>query len=99
DVKTVFKKPTMLSLAFVKIFVAPAVTLLLVYLLPVEGLIARSAVIYAAAPAASLLPMFVLKYMADPEVAPIASANTFVSTMIAVATMPMWVMIMDAVLK
>ena len=99
ELKTLFKKPSIFVLTLFKNIVGPAAVLGVLLLLPINDLIVRVAVVYAAAPVASLLSMFTLKSTGGDTVAAAeASANTFMSTMLAVATMPMWAIILDAVL-
>lgn len=99
ELKGLLGHPSMFALTLFKNFLAPALVLLVLMLLPVDELIIRVAIIYCAAPVASLLSMFTLRYTdGDTQAAAQASANTFTSTMLAVLTLPLWSLVLDLVL-
>ncbi len=75
--------------------IAPAVVLGVLSIWPLELPLYRTAVVYAALPTASLLTMFAVEYKAD---APKMAANIFLSTLLSIATLPLWVYLVEAII-
>lgn len=59
--------------------IMPAVTMGIVYFLPIDALVAKIAVIYAALPVASLLAAFTIQYDSDPEAQQESAGSVFLS--------------------
>ncbi len=98
DFKNMFRHPSVFLLTLIKNFIAPAVCLAALMFLPVDGLIIKIAVMYAAMPVATLLSTFVLRYSGSEENAANSAANTFLSTALSIVTLPLWAEIVNRVL-
>jgi hypothetical protein len=92
------RHPSYFVLTLVRLVVAPAIALGILMLTPLNDMIIRVAVLYCALPAAALLPTFTLRYSGSDRASRVASANVFLSTALCVVTLPLWSLILDAVL-
>ena len=75
----------------------PAVTLAIMYFLPVDALVAKIVVIYAALPVASLLAAYTIKYDPDPQARLEGAGSVFISLLFFALTIPLWARITEAV--
>ena len=97
--KDVLRYPCIIWVTTLRLLLLPAAVMGLFLLLGVAPDIIRAAVFYFAMPVASLLPTFCLRY--DPEETEGRLAGgcmVVVSTLFCIATIPLWAVIMDAVL-
>ena len=90
--------PSYFLLSLIRLVAAPAIVLGILLLTGLDDMIIRVSVIYCALPAAALLPTFTLRYSESDTAGRIASANVFLSTALCVVTLPVWSLILDAVL-
>ena len=68
----------------------PAMTLTLMYFLPVDPLVAKIVVIYASLPVASLLAAFTIQYEPNPEARLESAGSVFFSVLVCSVTIPLW---------
>jgi len=82
----------------VRNFIAPAVVIVVLYLLPVESYIAQAVAIYGCVPVPSLITAFAMGAGCSDEVCRDCSAGVLISTLLSILTLPMWVSVVFAVL-
>lgn len=99
DWKGVLRTPSVLWVSLLRLIALPAVIMGLFLLLGVEHEIIRTTIFYFAMPVASLLPTFCLRYNPE-EVAGRTAGGYMVvaSTLLCIATVPLWALIMERVL-
>lgn len=93
------RHPSFFLLTAIRLAIAPAIVLGLLMLTGLNDMIIRVAVLYCAMPTAALLPTFTLQYSGSDQAGRVASANVFLATALCVVTLPIWSLILDAVLK
>lgn len=98
EIGEMLRHPSFFLLTAIRLVVAPAVILALLLLTGLDDMVIRVSVIFCALPAAALLPTFSLRYSSSYEAGRVASANVFLSTALCVVTLPVWSLILDAVL-
>lgn len=98
NIGDMLRHPSYFLLSLIRLIIAPALALALLLLTGLDDMIIRVSVMYCAMPAAALLPTFTLRYGGSDEASRVASANVFLSTALCVATLPIWALILDAVL-
>lgn len=98
EIGGMLRRPSYFLLTLIRLVAAPAVVLGLLLLTGLDDMIIRVSVIFCALPAAALLPTFSLRYSNSDEAGRVASANVFLSTALCVVTLPVWSLILDAVL-
>ncbi len=87
-----------LRLPLLRNLVMPAITLGIMYFLPVDPLVAKTVVIYAALPVASLLAAFTIQYDPDPQACLESAGSVFLSIMFFTVTIPLWSYLCEALL-
>ncbi|NLH02278.1 MAG: AEC family transporter [Clostridiales bacterium] len=70
--------------------ILPAITIFIMYFLPVDPLVAKIVVIYSALPVASLLAAFTIQYDPDPEARLESAGSVFFSILACAVTIPLW---------
>lgn len=92
--KTVFLKPSLYAVSFLRLILIPILAMLLIwavgFICPVNPLIARSVLIPASCPAAAASALFAAKYGAD---ATYASELVAVTTLFSIVTLPLMMVI------
>jgi len=83
-------KPKYLLMPFLRNMLMPAITIAIMYFLPVDPLVAKIVVIYAALPVASLLAAFTIQYDPSPEARLESSGSVFFSVLACSVTIPLW---------
>ena len=83
-------KPKYLLMPLLRNMLMPAITLAVMYFLPVDPLVAKIVVIYAALPVASLLSAFTIQYSPEPEAILESSGSVFFSILVCSITIPLW---------
>ena len=73
----------------------PAITIAIMYFLPVDPLVAKIVVIYAALPVASLLSAFTIQYSPQPEAILESSGSVFFSILVCSITIPLWAQLVE----
>jgi len=94
DVKNVLKSPRIFICVLMRLIVAPTVVLLVLKLIGIEHDLLCVAVSFAGLPCASLLPSFAMQHANDDISAPMGSVAVFVSTILGIATLPIWATIL-----
>lgn len=84
-----------LKLPLLRNIIMPAVTLACVYFLPIDPLVAKVVVSYAALPVASLLSAFTLQYDPQPEALMESSGGVLLSIMLCSVTIPLWTAVLE----
>lgn len=98
SVKSLSALKNPLGMVLVRNFIAPAVVIGVLYLLPVESYIAQAVAIYGCVPVPSLITAFAMGAGCSDEVCRDCSAGVLISTLLSVLTLPMWVSVIFAVL-
>ena len=98
EIGEMLRHPSYFLLSLIRLVVAPAIVLAILLLTGLDDMIIRVSVIYCALPAAALLPTFTLQYSDSDIAGRVASANVFLSTALCVVTLPVWSLVLDAVL-
>lgn len=94
--RDILKYPCVIWVSLLRLLVIPALMLGLFMLLGVEREMLRPILYYSAMPVASLLPTFLLSYNPDEVEGRVAGGYMVVaSTLLCVATVPMWAMILE----
>ena len=83
-------KPKYLRMPLLRNMLLPAFTAAIMYFLPVDPLVAKTVVIYAALPVASLLSAFTIQYDPEPEAILESSRSVFFSILACSITIPLW---------
>lgn len=83
-------KPRYLLMPLLRNMIMPAMTLVLMYFLPVNPLVAKIVVIYAALPVASLLAAFTIRYEPSPEARLESAGSVFFSVLVSSVSIPLW---------
>ena len=83
-------KPKYMLMPVLRNLLMPAITLAIMYFLPVDPLVAKIVVIYAALPVASLLSAFTIQYNPEPEAILESSGSVFYSILVCSITIPIW---------
>lgn len=91
-------RPRYLAMPLVRNMLSPAIFTGIMLLLPVEPLIAKVVVIYAALPCASLLAAFTIQYDPNPRDRMEAAGGVLLSTLLSAATIPLWAAVADYLL-
>jgi len=99
NIKELFRTWEIWLLVICKNFVAPAVTLLIMLIMPIDVELKKVLVISSALPAPSLLATFALKYCGPGDTSRNSSAGIFASVMVSIGSMPMWAAIIEKVIK
>ncbi len=94
DVKNLFKSPRIFICVIMRLAIAPTVVLLILKLIGIEHDLMCVAVTFAALPCASLMPSFAMQYSNDEVSAAMGSVAVFVSTILGIATLPIWATIL-----
>lgn len=85
-----FRAPRLLAVPLFCNVAKPAITALLVFALPIDPLVKKIIVVFAALPVASLLAAFTLEYDLSPDARQVSSATVFFSTVLSALTVPFW---------
>ena len=93
DMPAVLKKPRVFYVSFLRLLVFPAVTLLLFQLFPVDTIVEMTVLAAASAPCAAICTMMSLMYKRN---AAYASEIFGVSTLLSVVTMPLMMILYEA---
>lgn len=93
SLREAFTRPSVIVLSLVHLLVCPAAVLAMCTLCGFEPLITKLAVIYAAMPFGALLPTFAAKYCVDEHSVVYGSALVSLSTVLCIATLPLWIYI------
>lgn len=88
-----------LGIALIKNILAPLFILLLVLWLPLDPILKKIAVISAALPIPSLVTTFSIKYKMSEPASRDASVAMFASTLLSIALLPVWALLLDALMK
>ncbi len=88
-------KPKYLLMPLIRNMLMPALTAAIMYLLPVDPLVAKTVVIYAALPVASLLSAFTIQYSPEPEAILESSGSVFFSILACSVTIPLWALLVQ----
>lgn len=83
-------KPKYLLMPILRNILIPVLTIAIMYFIPVDPLVAKIVVIYAALPVASLLAAFTIQYDPDPEARLESSGSVFFSILVCSITIPLW---------
>lgn len=83
-------KPKYLLMPLLRNMFLPALTLMIMTLIPVDPLVAKIVVIYSALPVASLLSAFTLQYSPEPQAVLEGSGSVFFSILACSVTIPLW---------
>lgn len=78
------------TMTLMRNFIAPAVALLFVMFLPIDGTIKHVIAIGTTIPVPSLLTVFTIQYGCSDEMCKFCSTEVFTSTLLSVLTLPMW---------
>ena len=90
-------RPKYLRLPLLRDLLAPAVTLAVLWLLPIDPMIKKVVVLYAALPCAGMLATYTIQFNPNPEARLEASSAILLSTLLSVATIPLWAAVLDRV--
>lgn len=90
--------PKYLLMPLLRNILIPALTLAIMYFLPVNPLVAKIVVIYAALPVASLLAAFTIQYEPDPAAQLESAGSVFFSILACAVTIPLWAQLAEYVL-
>lgn len=97
--KGVLKYPSVIIVSLMRLILIPAVVLGFLMLVGVDELITKTIVFYFAMPAASFMPAFFLRYNPeDTEGRAVSGYLVVTSTILSVATIPVWAMAMEKLL-
>lgn len=75
--------------------ILPAITVAIMYIIPVDPLVSKIVVIYAALPVASFLVAFIIQYDPRPEARLESAGSVFYSILICSITIPIWAAIAE----
>lgn len=87
-----------LRMPILRNLVMPAITMGIMYLLPVDPLVKKTAVIYASLPVASMLAAFTIQYDPNPEAQLESAGSVFLSLLFFSATLPLWAKLTELLL-
>ena len=83
--------PRYLRMPLLRNVLMPAVTILILYLLPIDPAVAKIVVVYSALPVASMLNAFTIQYdSGEPEAILESAGSVFYSTLLCAVTIPLW---------
>lgn len=83
--------PRYLRMPLLRNMLMPAITILILYLLPVDPAVAKIVVVYSALPVASMLNAFAIQYdPGEPEAILESAGSVFYSTLLCAVTIPLW---------
>ena len=94
ELKMLFKLKY-LHLPILRNLILPALTAGIMFLLPLDPLVARVVVIFSALPVALLLSVFTIQYNPDPEAQFESAGSVLISTALFTFTIPLWVYITE----
>ncbi len=98
SIKTLSALKNPIGMVLVRNFLAPAVVIGVLFLLPVESYIAQAVSIYGCVPVPSLITAFAMGAGCSDKVCQDCSAGVLISTLLSIITLPMWVSVVFAVL-
>lgn len=84
-----------LRMPLLRNIILPAITAAIMFFLPIDPLVAKIVVIYAALPVASLLAAFTIQFDPDPEARLESAGSVFYSILTCAITIPFWAQISD----
>lgn len=88
--------PRYLRMPLLRNVLMPAVTILILYLLPIDPAVAKIVVVYSALPVASMLNAFTIQYdSGEPEAILESAGSVFYSTLLCAVTIPLWAQIAE----
>ncbi len=91
-------KLSYLRMPLLRNVVMPAITLAVMYFIPVDPLVAKVVVIYSALPVASLLAAFTIQYDPQPKARLASAGSVLLSVLLCSVTIPAWAALSDAIL-
>ena len=80
-----------------KTSLAPTAIMAVLWLLPIDPMIKKVVVLYAALPCAGMLATYTIQFNPNPEARLEASSAILLSTLLSVATIPLWAAVLDRV--
>ena len=95
NAKSLFKRPLVLLITLLRLVVVPGIVLFILLPFNIDPLIVKCAVFYSAMPVATLIPTYVMQYIPDTESSTTAGVSVFLSTILSIATVPLWAMIIQ----
>jgi len=99
SLKDLATQPKVFIITAVRVIVLPAIALAVMIFVPIDPLLKKVVIMYCALPAAAMIPSFVVRYDNVPEARTAASVTVFTSTLLCVATLPLWYTVVEAVIK
>lgn len=88
----ILKSRVILEITISKLFILPALTLCVVYFIPIDPLIKAILVLSSAMPCATTLPIFAQQYGKNES---LASESLFLSTIVSLASIPLWIAVIN----
>lgn len=83
--------PRYLRMPLLRNVLMPTITILILYLLPIDPAVAKIVAVYSALPVASMLNAFTIQYDSDePEAILESAGSVFYSTLLCAVTIPLW---------
>lgn len=94
DIKSLLKLHY-LRMPLLRNIILPALTTAIMYFLPVDPLVSKIVVIYAALPVASLLAAFTIQFDPEPEARLESAGSVFYSVLVCAFTIPVWAQVAE----
>lgn len=91
--KEAFSQPILIAMSVARLLICPAAVLVVCVMCGFSTLFTELAVLYSAMPFGALLPTFATRYCTDERSVIYSSALVSLSTMLCIATIPMWLYI------
>lgn len=99
DLKNIFRFPKAFVIVLLRCIIAPALTLLVLYFTNIDPEYIKIAVVYAALPMAAMTTSYIIAYEKDEYAIRESAVALLVSTLVSIATLPLFTWLLDIVYR